>query len=121
MNDQQLEIIIGNLLRTGVLLAAAVVLAGAGLYIFQNAHDHVNYRTFVAGPESIRTVPAITHSAVHLSSNGLMQFGLLLLIATPVARVVLAVVGFAMERDYLYVVVSLIVLTILLASLTRAS
>ena len=49
-----------------------------------------------------------------------MQFGLLLLIATPVARVAMAVVGFALERDRLYVVVSLIVLTVLLLSLTRA-
>ena len=60
-------------------------------------------------------------SAAHLNSEGLMQLGLLLLIATPVARVVMAVVGFALERDRLYVVVSLIVLAILLASLTRAT
>lgn len=120
MDDQRLEIIIGNLLRAGVLLAAAVVLAGAALYLLQHHHDRVNYHTFVAGPESIRTVSAITRSAAHLNSEGLMQFGLLLLIATPVARVLMAVVGFALERDRLYVVVSLIVLGVLLASLTRA-
>jgi len=34
--------------------------------------------------------------------------------------VVMAVAGFALERDGLYVVVSLIVLVVLLASLTRA-
>lgn len=121
MDDKRLEIIIGNLLRAGVLLAAAVVLAGAGLYLFQNPGGRVNYRTFVPGPENMRTVSGIAHSAAHLNSEALMQFGLLLLIATPVARVVMAVVGFAMERDRLYVVVSLIVLAVLLASLVHAT
>ena len=46
-----------------------------------------------------------------------VQLGLLLLIATPIARVVLAAVGFAFERDRMYVVVSLIVLAVLLFSL----
>lgn len=121
MNDQRLELIIGNLLRAGVLLAAAVVLAGAVLYLVQHHSDTVSYRSFVAGPASLRTVAAIAGSAAHLNSEGLIQFGLLLLIATPVARVLMAVIGFAMERDRLYVVVSLIVLAVLLASLTRAA
>ena len=120
MDDQRLEIIIGQLLRAGVLLAAALVLAGGVLYLLQTPHGRVNYHTFVAGPESMRMVPAIARSAARLNSEGLMQFGLLLLIATPVARVVMAVAGFALERDRLYVVVSLIVLVVLLASLTRA-
>jgi len=121
MDDRRLELIIGNLLRAGVLLAAAVVLAGAGLYLAQHHRDRVNYHSFVAGPDSLRTVPGIVQSAAHLDSEGLMQLGLLLLIATPVARVILAVVGFAMEEDRLYVVVSLIVLVVLLASLARAT
>lgn len=120
MNDQRLEIIIGNLLRAGVLLAAAVVLAGGALYLVQHHGDPVHYHTFVTGPASIRSAPAIAASAVHFNSEGIMQLGLLLLIATPVARVLMAVIGFAMERDRLYVVVSLIVLGVLLASLVRA-
>lgn len=121
MDDKRLEIIIGNLLRTGVLTAAAIVLAGAGLYLAQHHADHVNYHSFVALPASLRNVVGIVRSAATLNSEGLMQFGLLLLIATPVARVIMAVVGFAMEKDKLYVVVSLIVLAVLLASLARAA
>ena len=49
--------------------------------------------------------------------QAIIQFGLLLLIATPVARVAFAAIGFAMERDYLYVVITLIVLVVLLYSL----
>jgi uncharacterized membrane protein len=121
MDDKRLETIIGNLLRAGVLLAAAIVLIGAGLYLAQHHGDRVSYRTFVPGPENLRTVGGIVRSAASLNSEGLMQFGLLLLIATPVARVIMAVVGFAMEKDRLYVIVSLIVLVVLLASLARAT
>lgn len=120
MDDRRLETIIGNLLRVGVLLAAAIVLAGGGLYLAQHHSDRVNYHAFVTGPESIRSVPAIATSAAQLNSEALIQFGLLVLIATPVARVVMAIVGFAMERDKLYVAVSAIVLVVLLASLSRA-
>jgi len=47
----------------------------------------------------------------------LIQLGLLLLIATPVARVAFSVVAFAMQRDRLYVAVALIVLAVLMYSL----
>jgi Predicted membrane protein len=49
--------------------------------------------------------------------TAVIQLGAILLIATPIARVVFAVVGFALERDRFYVVVSLTVLAVLLASL----
>jgi uncharacterized membrane protein len=46
-----------------------------------------------------------------------IMLGLLLLVATPVARVVFSVAGFLRERDFLYVVLTLIVLAVLLSSL----
>ena len=120
MDDQRLENMVGNLLRVGVLLAAAVVSAGGAFYLVQHHADSVSYRTFVPGADGVRTLSGIFHLALHFESVGWIQLGLLLLIATPVARVALAVVGFAMERDRLYVVVSVIVLAILVASLLRA-
>jgi uncharacterized membrane protein len=50
--------------------------------------------------------------------RGIIQLGLLLLIATPIARVALSVVAFAIQRDRLYVVATLIVLAVLMYSLT---
>jgi uncharacterized membrane protein len=47
----------------------------------------------------------------------LIQLGLLLLIATPIVRVALSIVGFTIERDYLYVGFTAVVLVILLYSL----
>jgi uncharacterized membrane protein len=121
MDDQRLETIIGQLLRTGVLLSAAIVTLGGILYLFRFHAAHVDFHRFVAGGSDIRTVPGILLSAAHFESPGLMQFGLVLLILTPVARVVLAMVGFALERDRLYTVVSLIVLVILVLSLIHAA
>ena len=121
MNDQHLENLIGQLLRAGVLLAAALVFAGGVAFLIQHPHSPVDYRHFSPGGDEIRTVAGVVHSALTLDSRGIIQFGLLVLIATPVARVLMAVIGFAMERDRMYVVVSLIVLAVLLASLTRAT
>jgi uncharacterized membrane protein len=121
MNDERLENIIGQLLRAGVLLAAAVVFAGGVLYLVQNYSGHVHYRIFSPGTENLRTLPGIFRLAGALDSEGLIQLGLVMLIATPIARVVMAIVGFQLERDYMYVIVSLIVLGVLLYSLMHAT
>jgi uncharacterized membrane protein len=121
MDDRRLETIIGRLLQAGVLLAAAVVTIGAVAYLVQHRADCVHYQTFIAGGPDTRTLAGIVRSAAHFESLGIIQFGLLLLIATPVARVGLAIAGFALERDRLYTVVSAIVLLILMASLMHAT
>ncbi len=121
MDDRRLETIIGRLLQTGVLVAAATVSLGGLLYLVQSHSDHVDYRNFVPGSPDLLTLSGTVRSAAHFQSLGLIQLGLLLLIATPVARVALAVVGFALERDRLYTVVSLIVLVILAFSLIHVT
>lgn len=121
MDDRRLEALIGQLLRAGVLLAAATVLAGGILYLAQHHADRVEYHTFLPGPQSTRTLPDMVRSAAHGQSAAIIQIGLLLLILTPVARVAMALVGFSIERDRLYATVSLIVLAILVFSLLRAT
>jgi uncharacterized membrane protein len=121
MDDNRLENIIGNLLRAGVLLAASVVVFGGIVYLVRHHSEPANYQTFrIEGPD-VRTLPGILHSAAQFRGEGLIQLGLLLLIATPIARVALAAAGFYLERDYLYVVISLIVLGVLLYSLVQSS
>jgi uncharacterized membrane protein len=46
-----------------------------------------------------------------------VQLGVLLLIATPVARVAFSALAFARQRDYTYVALTLFVLAVLLCSL----
>jgi uncharacterized membrane protein len=116
-NDLRIEVIIGTLLRTGVILAAVVVLAGSVVYLTHHGHEVVNYGAFRGEPEALRSVTGIIHSALHLSGRAIIQLGLLLLIATPVARVAFSAVAFAIEPDYLYVGITLFVLAVLLYSL----
>ncbi len=116
-NDQRIEIIIGALLRTGVILAAAVVLFGGILYLMRYGHNAPNYRTFHGEPERLKSMSDIVRGVGAMDPRSIIQFGLLLLIATPVARVVFSAIAFGIERDYMYVVITLIVLAILLYSL----
>ena len=116
-NDQKIEDIIGNLLRIGVGTAAAVVLVGAAAYLVLHGFGHANYRVFRGEPSDLRTLRGIVRAALGLHPRGIIQLGLVLLIATPVARVAFSVFAFAVERDRMYVVFTLMVLGILILSL----
>ncbi|MCS6806484.1 MAG: DUF1634 domain-containing protein [Acidobacteriota bacterium] len=116
--DEQIEQIVGNLLRIGVMAAAVVVLVGGILYLIHSGTTMPNYRVFHGEPSDLRSLSGIAGDAFSRRPQGLIQFGLLLLIATPVARVALSVFAFALQRDRTYVLVTLIVLALLMYSLT---
>jgi uncharacterized membrane protein len=114
--DRRIEVILGNLLRIGVIVSATVVLCGASLYLTRHAHDPADYRAFRGEPSEFRTIPGVIRSVLHGRGRGLIQLGLLLLIATPIARVAFSIAGFTIERDHLYVAFTVVVLVILLYS-----
>lgn len=115
--DEQVEHAVGRLLRIGVLIAAAVAAAGGVAYLSRHGSAPVDYRAFKGEPQDLRTIRGIVGSALSLHSLGVIQLGLLLLVATPVARVALSLVAFARQRDRTYVLITLIVLAILVFSL----
>lgn len=115
--DQKVEEIIGNLLRTGVILSAAVVLLGAVIFLTRHGGSSADYRVFQGEPNDLRSLRGIVERSLHFSGRGIIQLGLLFLIATPVARVAFAIYGFAAEGDRLYVGFTIIVLAVLLYSL----
>jgi uncharacterized membrane protein len=121
VDDKSVEIFLGRLLRWGVLLAAVVVFVGGVCFVAASYEVPQNYRTFRGEPVELRAAPQILQQAMALRPLGLIQFGLLLLIATPVARVVFSVLGFALERDWMYVVITLLVLALLVYTLTSHS
>jgi uncharacterized membrane protein len=116
-SDEQVERLVGNLLRIGVLSAAAVVLAGGVLFLTRDALEVVVPSQFQGARPPLRSVPGIAGEVVSLRPRAIIQFGLLLLIATPIARVVFSVFAFARQRDWTYVVITLIVLGVLVISL----
>jgi uncharacterized membrane protein len=115
--DEKVEQTVGNLLRAGVLVAAAVVLIGGMLYVSDNGLRPLDPHNRRELPADLRSPRGILTDVWRFESRGIIQLGLLLLVLTPVARVAFSVVAFALQRDVVYVVVTLIVLSILLYSL----
>jgi uncharacterized membrane protein len=115
--EKNVEVIMGNLLRTGVIIAASVVLIGGVFYLWKSGNSIPEYKIFNNENSNLKSLPKIFSYALGLNSRGIIQFGLLLLIATPIARVIFSIAAFLYEKDYMYVVFTLIVLGILLYSL----
>ena len=101
----------GNLLRAGVALAAAVVLAGGVWYLARSGSSHPDYRVFRPEARTLHALGSLPGDEITI------QIGLLLLIATPVARVLFTLIAFMVRRDRLYGYFALAVLAVLLYSL----
>jgi uncharacterized membrane protein len=119
-DDQRIELTIGILLRAGVLLSASVVSLGGIVYLVRHGHSVASYHAFHGDTSPLRSMRGIAHGVMQRSGGAVIQLGLLLLIGTPIARVVFSAFAFARERDYLYVVFTLTVLAVLLYSLLGA-
>ena len=109
--------IMAVLLRSGVLLSAGLVFIGGIIFLVRHPLPVTNYRVFQGEPQELRTIPGILRESAQLHGRGLIQLGLVLLIATPVARVLFSVFAFLYEKDWTYVAVTLTVLAILTYSL----
>ncbi len=117
LDEQQLENLIANLLRAGVVASALVVIAGAVFYLGTHPWSWVDFRTFRGEPEELKTVHRIVRCAFSGQPRCIMQLGMLMLIATPVARVIFSAIAFTIEGDRMYLFFTLIVLAVLLYSL----
>ncbi len=118
LSDERVDGIISDLLRIGVIASAVIVFSGGILYLVSDGSKPApDLQEFHKQPEKLRNPIHIVREAVSLRVLGLIMLGLLLLIATPVARVIFSVAAFALQRDYLYVLFTLLVLSVLLYSL----
>ena len=117
MTDQHMDRLIGGLLRAGVILAAAVTLAGGVWHLAQAGTAMPGYRIFRGEPAELRSVAGVLRGVAAGHSADLIQLGLLLLIATPIARVAFSVYAFAAQGDRTYAIITLIVFGVLAASL----
>jgi uncharacterized membrane protein len=115
--DEEMDQRIGNLLRTGVLLSALIALAGGILMIYQEGSSKPHDQVFSGEPGPLRSFLGTLEDAARLDANGVIQFGIILLVLTPVARVAFSVFAFWRARDWTYVIITLVVLMILLATM----
>jgi uncharacterized membrane protein len=116
--DDRIDSIMGNLLRAGVFLSAAVVLLGGVMHLNAAAHSKVDDAVFHGEPAILRSIPDVIADAMAGKAAGVMQLGVLLLLATPIARVAFSVFAFAVQRDWKYVVVTLFVFSVLIYSVS---
>lgn len=116
-SDARLQLFLGRLLRVGVTLAAAVSASALVARVIDGHRTLPDYRTFHGEPPHVRTLAGVLAGVRALEPRAWIQLGLMILVATPVARVAFSVVGFALERDRLYVGLTLAVLALLLLGL----
>jgi uncharacterized membrane protein len=119
-DDYRVEQIIGNLLRVGVILSAAIAACGGAVYLARHAYEAAEHGVFRGEPPQWSTLSGIFSPATLASGRGIIMVGLLVLILTPVARVVFSLAAFALERDWLYVGITAVVLSVLVFSLMSA-
>lgn len=115
-NDERMDRIISVLLRTGVILSSIVVLIGGIWYLAQNGGLAPNYGKFQGEPATLNGFRGIMRGLFSWHGRNWIQFGLVMLVATPVARVAFSVFAFFEERDWLYVALTLFVLSVLMFS-----
>jgi uncharacterized membrane protein len=115
--DKDMQLIIGWILRAGVTISMAVVFIGGVMFLYRHGHSTPDYREFKKVPYFIHNTSGIIEGVLHLRGQAIIQLGILLLIATPVARVVFSAIGFILEKDHLYTLITFIVLLIILVSM----
>lgn len=115
--DTDVQVIIGLLLRWGVIISMSVVFLGGLIYVSRHGHETASYNHFKGEPTYLKTIKGIWQNTFNVKGRAIIQLGILLLIATPIARVLLSVFSFMIEKDYLYIAITLIVLGIIMFSM----
>ncbi|MGN6179925.1 MAG: DUF1634 domain-containing protein [Mucilaginibacter sp.] len=115
--DRDMQAVIGWVLRLGVIISIFIVFIGGVIYLWRHGHEVVDHHTFKGVPEFISTFHGIFANSFTLHGQAIIQLGIALLIATPILRIIFSTIGFALEKDKLYVFVSLLVLAIIFASM----
>ncbi len=116
-SEQLLEKLLSNLLKYGVIIASAIVLVGGILYLMRHGAEPPNYRVFHGVPSEFCSPQGVVKAVLSGSSRGIIQLGLLTLIATPIIRVAVSLLTFLWQRDRVYIIVTLLVLSELIYGL----
>ncbi|MGM3304878.1 DUF1634 domain-containing protein [Anabaena sp. WFMT] len=119
-SEKQLEYLLSNLLKYGVLIASSVVLFGGILYLIHHGSEPAEYQVFLGTPSEFRSPTGVVNAVLAGSRRGIIQLGLLLLIAVPILRVIISCLTFLLQRNFIYVIITSLVLASLTYSLVGA-
>ena len=114
---KDVQLLLGTLLRVGVLISSAVILFGGIIYLSTQFNDVVSFSDFSPKQVKFSSILNIFEGLKTFDGLAIIQFGILLLIFTPIVRVVFSIFSFLIEKDYQYVVIGTIVLCVIITSL----
>ena len=114
--DTDMQAVIGWVLRAGVFISMLIVFFGGVLYLYRHGHTIADYHEFKGIPVFVHSFGGIVNGIINFRGRAIIQAGIILLIATPVIRVLFSAVGFILEKDYLYTGITFIVLLIIIIS-----
>lgn len=117
--EKDFQTIIGNLLRYGVWISLSVAFIGGIVYLIHNGNQIEDYSVFKENDRNIfEVIAAIYDGAIQGNGESLIFTGIIFLFMTPVLRVLLSLFSFLLEKDYLYVGITLIVIAIIIISIS---
>lgn len=116
-SDYAVEQLVGRLLQVGVLVSAIIAAIGGAMILAQQGRTPADYSVFRGEPDELRSIGGIVRGSLAFHGAAIAQLGLLLLIATPVARVAFTLIAFLLQRDRIYSLVTTLVLALLLYGL----
>ncbi|PAW95227.1 hypothetical protein CKK33_17660 [Mucilaginibacter sp. MD40] len=114
--DKDMQAVIGWVLRGGVLISMLLVFIGGCFYLYRHGNAIANYHEFKGVPDFIHSANGIINGIINLRGRAIIQFGIILLIATPIVRVLFSALGFILEKDHLYTAITFVVLFIIIIS-----
>jgi uncharacterized membrane protein len=115
--DKDVQQLLGTLLRVGVIISSGVILLGGIIFFSTQANEVVSFANFNPEQTKFSSFSTIFEGLKTFDGLAIVQFGVLLLIFTPIARVVFSIFSFLIEKDYMYVVIGIIVLCVIITSL----
>ncbi|WP_428328804.1 DUF1634 domain-containing protein [Mucilaginibacter sp.] len=115
--DTDIQALIGHVLRAGVIISISIVFFGGIIYLYRHGQSAPDYKVFKGIPPFVQHAGSLIHGALTFRGQAIIQIGIILLIATPIMRVIFSGIGFVMEKDYMYVGISALVLLIIFASM----
>jgi uncharacterized membrane protein len=115
--DKDMQLLLGRVLRAGTVISVSIVFIGGVIYMLRHGHGIADYSLFRGNPDFVSHPAGIFYGIMNLKGQAIIQFGIVLLIATPIIRVIFSAFGFVREKDYMYVGISLLVLFIIFISM----
>ncbi|RUT71319.1 DUF1634 domain-containing protein [Flavobacterium cupreum] len=117
--EKDFQKIVGNLLRYGVWISLSVAFIGGIVYLLHHGSDIENYSVFKENDRNIfEVIGAVYQGVIQGRGESIIFLGIVLLFLTPVFRVLLSLFSFLLEKDYLYVVITAIVICIIIMSIS---